>query len=79
MIKVAVFFLDLLHTFLKKMGGGSLMQRWEGTRPSPVFLALHLQTTYRVSQKRRGAFGGMWHHIYPPNCRELNLFMQPRV
>ena len=34
---------------------------------------------YRVSQKKRGAFVGLWRRIEPLDHRQLNFFMQPTV
>ena len=34
---------------------------------------------YRVSQKKRGAFVGLWCHIEPLDHRHLNFSMQPKV
>ena len=34
---------------------------------------------YRVSQKKRGAFDGLWHRIEPFDYREPDFSVQPRV
>ena len=34
---------------------------------------------YPVSQKKRGAFVGLWRHIEPLDHRQLNFSMQPTV
>ena len=38
-----------------------------------------LRNIYRVSQKKRGPFGGLWRRIEPLDHRKLNFSVQPRV